>query len=239
MLQLTDIHTGYGPLPVVHGVTLEVRGGTTVALLGANGAGKTTTLRAVTGLLPFSGEVLFHGRSLKHMRPDRIVRQGISMVPERRELFAEMTAAENLALGAYSRSDARAVGDDLQSVFALFPRLRERYDQVAGTMSGGEQQMLTIGRALMARPRLLLLDEPSLGLAPQLIEEIFDAIVRIRSANPELAVLLVEQNANMSLEIADYAYVMETGAIQLHGPARDLRNDPGIQRAYLHVQEWK
>lgn len=233
MLLLADVGAGYGALAVLHGITLEVRRGTIVTLLGANGAGKTTTLKAITGLLPFSGAISFDGHSLKNVRPDRIVRDGISMVPERRELFVDMTVGDNLTLGAYTRRDYAAIEDDLQSMLSLFPRLRERYGQLAGTMSGGEQQMLAVARALMARPRLLLLDEPSLGLAPLLVEEIFDAIARIRTANPDLAILLVEQNANMSLEIADYAYVMDVGSILLEGPAHSVRDDPGVQRAYL------
>jgi len=235
MLKLSEVRAGYGAVEVLHGISLEVRPGSIVALLGANGAGKSTTLHALTGFLPFTGTATFRDRSLRNLRPDRIVRAGISMVPERRELFTAMTVAENLALGSFSRRDAAGVRQDLEFVLELFPRLRERHGQIVGTMSGGEQQMLTIARALMARPQVLLLDEPSLGLAPQLIEEIFERIVRIRASNPELSVLLVEQNANMSLEISDYAYVMESGSIVLHGSPRELRDDPAVQRAYLYA----
>jgi branched-chain amino acid transport system ATP-binding protein len=233
VLELRDVHASYGKVAVLHGIDLEVAAGSIVALLGANGAGKTTTLRVITGLLPGSGRIRFEGRALEGLRPDRVVRLGISMVPEARELFLEMSVAENLRLGAFARADKRAVRDDLDQSLALFPRLRERYRQTAGTLSGGEQQMLTIARALMARPKLLLLDEPSLGLAPNLVEEIFDTVERIRRQG--LSILLVEQNARMALAIADSGYVLEAGEIRLHGRASELESNPEVQRAYLRT----
>jgi branched-chain amino acid transport system ATP-binding protein len=233
VLALRDIRASYGKVAVLHGIDLDVAAGSIVALLGANGAGKTTTLKVIAGLLPGSGRIRFEGRALDGQRPDRVVRLGISLVPETRELFLEMTVAENLRLGAFARADRRTIGDDLELNFALFPRLRERYRQIAGTLSGGEQQMLTIARALMARPKLLLLDEPSLGLAPNLVEEIFATVARIRRAG--LGILLVEQNARMALAIADSGYVLEAGEIRLHGRASDLESNPEVQRAYLRT----
>jgi branched-chain amino acid transport system ATP-binding protein len=233
VLALRDIRASYGKVAVLHGIDLDVAAGSIVALLGANGAGKTTTLKVIAGLLPGSGRIRFEGRPLDGQRPDRVVRLGISLVPETRELFLEMTVAENLRLGAFARADRRTIGDDLELNFALFPRLRERYRQIAGTLSGGEQQMLTIARALMARPKLLLLDEPSLGLAPNLVEEIFATVARIRRAG--LGILLVEQNARMALAIADTGYVLEAGEIRLHGRASDLESNPEVQRAYLRT----
>src|SRR6266536_744440 len=231
MLELRDVHVAYGKIPVVHGLDLDIAAGSLVSLLGANGAGKTTTLRVITGLLkPSRGEVLFEGRSLRGLSPDRVVRLGISMVPEGRELFVDMTVEQNLRLGGFTKT-SRQIHDALEIAFELFPRLRERRRQLAGTLSGGEQQMLTIARALIAGPRLLLLDEPSLGLAPQMVEEVFGIIQRIRSR--EISVLLVEQNASMALTIADEAYVMETGEIRLRGSAAELRSNPEVQRAYL------
>jgi len=234
MLEVRDLHARYGKIPVLHGVSLEVPAASIVALLGANGAGKTTTLRLITGLLTATrGQIRFEGRSLLGVRPDAIVRSGISMVPEGRQLFAGMTVEQNLRLGAFARRRQRDVRHDLEQRLELFPRLRERYRQLAGTLSGGEQQMLTIARALMARPKLLLLDEPSLGLAPKLVDEIFATVQRIKSAG--ISVLLVEQNARMALGIADAGYVMETGEIRLRGRARELESNPGVQRAYLRT----
>jgi branched-chain amino acid transport system ATP-binding protein len=233
MLELRDVHAAYGKIPVVHGLDIEIAAGSLVSLLGANGAGKTTTLRVITGLLkPSRGEILFEGHSLRGLSPDRVVRLGISMVPEGRELFVEMTVEQNLRLGGFTKG-ARQVRHALETSFELFPRLRERRRQIAGTLSGGEQQMLTIARALMADPRLLLLDEPSLGLAPQMVEEVFRIIQRIKSRG--VSVLLVEQNASMALTIADHAYVMETGEIRLRGPAAELQSNPEVQRAYLRA----
>ena len=234
MLEIRDLHAAYGKIPVLHGVSLDVPAASIVTLLGANGAGKTTTLRLISGLIgATSGEVRFRGRSLIGLRPDIVVRLGISMVAEGRELFGEMTVEQNLRLGAYTRSDRRDVRERLDQGLELFPRLRERYRQIAGTLSGGEQQMLTIARALMAKPKLLLLDEPSLGLAPKLVEEIFAVVQRIKSTG--ISVLLVEQNARMALAVADAGYVMENGEIRLHGRAQELESNPGVQRAYLRT----
>ena len=233
MLELRDVHASYGKIRTLHGINLEIAPGKITSILGANGAGKTTTLRVITGLLPATGAVFFEGTSLLGMRPDKIVRLGISMVPEGRELFVEMTVEENLRLGAYTRSDETAVRDDLDSVLDLFPRLSERYGQVAGTLSGGEQQMLTIGRALMSRPKLLVLDEPSLGLAPNLVDEIFETVDRIRRTG--ISILLVEQNVAMALAVSDSGYLMETGEIRLAGSAAQLEADPRIQEAYLQT----
>ena len=233
MLELRDVVACYGRIRVLHGVGLEVPAGKVVTLLGANGAGKTTTLRVITGLLPATGQIRFADRPLLGLRPDRIVRLGISMVPESRELFVEMTVEENLRLGAFIRSDHAAVEDDVEQALDLFPRLRERYRQMAGTLSGGEQQMLTIARALMARPKLLILDEPSLGLAPKLVEEIFATLQRIRRTG--ISLLLVEQNARMALAVADLGYVMEAGEIRLQGSAAELEANPGVQQAYLRT----
>ena len=232
MLALDGIRAAYVRGEVLKGVSLAVPNGSIVALLGANGAGKSTTLRVIAGLLaPTAGTVLFEDASIARLRADRIVRRGVSLVPESRELFLEMTVDENLEMGAYTRRDVGGIRQDLAMTFSLFPRLAERRSQVAGTLSGGEQQMLAIARALMARPRLLLLDEPSLGLAPAIVDEIFG---RIETINREgMSVLLVEQNARMALDIADHGYILETGRVMLSGPARDLAADAMVQESYL------
>jgi branched-chain amino acid transport system ATP-binding protein len=232
VLAVDGIRAGYGRVEVLKGVSLAVPAGSIVALLGANGAGKSTTLRVIAGLLaPAAGAVTFENAPITRLRADRIVRRGISLVPESRELFLEMTVEENLEMGAYTRRDVQGIGRDLQTAFALFPRLAERRAQVAGTLSGGEQQMLAIARALMARPRLLLLDEPSLGLAPAIVDEIFERIATINREG--MSVLLVEQNARMALDIADHGYVLETGRVALSGAARDLATDAMVQESYL------
>ena len=231
MLEVRDLLVSYGEIRAVKGISLNVAAGEIVALLGSNGAGKTTTLKTVSGLLaPRSGEILFDGESLRGMPPHLIVRKGIAHVPEGRHVFNRLTVWENLEMGAYARSDAGAAAD-LDRVFVLFPRLWERRRQRAGTLSGGEQQMLAIGRALMARPRLILFDEPSLGLAPTVVETTFAIIADIRRAGT--TVLMVEQNARLALRMADRGYVMESGRIVLSGAARSLLTNDHVRAAYL------
>lgn len=232
MLDLKDIKVSYGAVEALHGISLHVDEGQIVTLIGANGAGKTTTLRAISGLeRPSAGSITFQGRAINRMPPDRIVGAGIAHAPEGRRIFSEMSVAENILLGAYGRTDRQAVAEDRERMLNLFPRLRERLNQSGGTLSGGEQQMLAIARALMASPRLLLLDEPSLGLAPFLVREIFRIITEINAAG--VSILLVEQNANQALHIAHHAYVMETGRIVLHGPAAEIAASPAVKAAYL------
>ena len=231
MLEISDLHVYYAEIHALKGISFRVAQGEIVTLLGNNGAGKTTTLRTVSGLLsPRRGDVRFEGASLVGVPPHDVVGKGITHVPEGRRIFNRLTVVENLEMGAYTRGDPQ-IASDMEHVFTTFPRLKERRTQVAGTLSGGEQQMLAIGRALMARPRLLLLDEPSLGLAPLLVERIFEVIARLKSEGVTL--LLVEQNAHMALEVADRAYVMETGRIKLSGSAAELAADPEVERAYL------
>jgi len=232
LLQIQDVAVYYGGIQALKGVSLHLDVGELLAIVGANGAGKTTLLRTVSGVLRArSGSIRFDGRDVTRLPPHAIVGLGIAHSPEGRQLFGGLTVVENLRLGAVQRSDRAAVEHDFEYVFELFPILRERRQQRAGTLSGGEQQMLAIGRALMARPRLLLLDEPSLGLAPLLVERIFDVIARLKSERVTL--LLVEQNARMALEVADRAYVMETGRIKLTGSAAELAANPEVERAYL------
>jgi branched-chain amino acid transport system ATP-binding protein len=232
LLQIQDVAVYYGGIQALKGVSLHIDVGELLAIVGANGAGKTTLLRTVSGVLRArSGSIRFDGRDVTRLPPHAIVGLGIAHSPEGRQLFGGLTVVENLRLGAVQRSDRAAVEHDFEYVFELFPILRERRQQRAGTLSGGEQQMLAIGRALMARPRLLLLDEPSLGLAPLLVERIFDVIARLKSERVTL--LLVEQNARMALEVADRAYVMETGRIKLTGSAAELAANPEVERAYL------
>jgi branched-chain amino acid transport system ATP-binding protein len=231
-LELVGIEAGYGGARVVQGISLAVPEGSIVTLLGPNGAGKSTTLRAVAGLLrPTAGTITLDGVRLDGLAPDALVRRGLALVPERRELFPSLSVAENLALGAYIRRDRAAIAADLEMVFMLFPRLRERRGQAARTLSGGEQQMLAIGRGLMSRPRYLLLDEPSLGLAPMLIAEIFRKLTEIRAHGT--AILLVEQNAAAALDVADHGYVLETGLIRLEGSAAALAADDAVRETYL------
>jgi branched-chain amino acid transport system ATP-binding protein len=236
LLSVEGIETFYGGIQALKGVSLAVPEGSIVTLLGANGAGKSTTLKSISGLVPPArGTVTFSGRRIDGLPSEKIVRLGISHVPEGRELFPELTVLENLKMGAYTRTDRRAVGRGLERVQAHFPILAERRLQLAGTLSGGEQQMLAIGRALMAEPRLILLDEPSLGLAPMLVEEIFRIIRDIHDRGT--TVLLVEQNANKALSIADYGYVLETGTVSLAGDSRQLLRDDHIRRSYLGHQK--
>ena len=232
MLKIDNIDVYYGAIHALKGISLEVNEGEIVTLIGANGAGKSTTLRTISGLLrPKTGSITFLGQSIAGVRAHEIVKKGISQVPEGRRVFAEMTVMENLDLGAFVRKDKAGIQQDLKHVFELFPRLEERKNQSAGTLSGGEQQMLAMGRALMSRPKLLLLDEPSMGLAPLLIKEIFNIIVDINKSGT--TVLLVEQNANMALSIANRAYVLETGRITLSGKAQDLAASEDVRKAYL------
>ena len=232
MLEIKDIHVYYGAIHAIKGVSLTVRQGEIVTLIGSNGAGKSTTLRTISGLLkPKEGDILFEGESIAGRPAQAIVKAGVSQVPEGRRIFANMTVMENLELGAYSRTDADGIQADMDMVFERFPRLLERKEQAAGTLSGGEQQMLAMGRALMSRPRLLLMDEPSMGLAPLLIREIFNIIVDINKTGT--TVLLVEQNANMALSIAHRAYVLETGRIALSGDAKQLAASEEVRKAYL------
>ena len=231
MLEVRDLNVYYGEIHALKGISFTVRQGEIVTLLGNNGAGKTTTLRTLSGLLAArSGDVQLDGSSLLGIAPHDVVLKGITHVPEGRRIFNRLTVVENLEMGAYTRSDA-AVGEDLEHVFTVFPRLKERRAQVAGTLSGGEQQMLAIGRALMAKPRLLLLDEPSMGLAPVLVEQIFETVLTINRQG--VTILLVEQNAAMALSIAERGYVLETGRLALEGRAGELADNPEVRRAYL------
>jgi len=231
VLEVRKLQVSYGEIRALKGVTFRVGEGEVVALLGNNGAGKTTTLRAISGLLaPRDGDVVFEGSSLVGMASHAIVRRGVTHVPEGRRIFNRLSVLENLEMGAFTRSDDE-VRTDIDRVFGIFTRLQERRTQVAGTLSGGEQQMLAIGRALMAKPRLLLLDEPSMGLAPVLVEQIFETVQTINRQG--VTILLVEQNAAMALSIAGRGYVLETGGIVLEGSARDLADNPEVRRAYL------
>jgi branched-chain amino acid transport system ATP-binding protein len=233
LLELKDVCAAYGQSQVIHGLNLSVADGGITALLGANGAGKTTTLRTICNMrVRGSGEITFAGKRIDGLQTEDIVRRGIAHVPDGRGTFVHLTVEENLVLGAYSRRDRAAVAQDMERVFGYFPRLRERLAQQAGTLSGGEQQMLAIARALMLRPRLLLLDEPSFGLAPLIVQEIFRILGRI-NADEGVSMLLVEQNANLALSLAHDVYLLETGRVVLNGPAAQVRNDDGVRRAYL------
>lgn len=232
LLQLQDLHVHYGVIHALQGIHMNIERGTIVTLIGGNGAGKSTTLRAVSGLLrPSHGSILFEGQPIHQLAAHRIVRRGIAHAPEGRGIFPNLSVEENLMLGAYARNDREGIRSDRTKSLELFPRLAERLRQRAGTLSGGEQQMLAIARALMARPRLLLLDEPSLGLAPQIVQVIFRIIRQINADG--VTILLVEQNAHMALSVADQAYVIQTGQVIKQGPARVLLTDPDIQKAYL------
>jgi branched-chain amino acid transport system ATP-binding protein len=234
LLQLENADLNYGKIQALHGISIEVNEGEVVALIGANGAGKTSTMRALSGVRGLaSGKVLFDGVDVTRLRADQRMRLGLVLAPEGRGIFPGMTVLENLSMGAYTRKDKAAIEEDFERVFALFPRMHERRKQVAGTLSGGEQQMLAIGRALMARPRLLMLDEPSMGLAPMLIQQIFTIISEI--AEQGTTILVVEQNAKQALSRSDRAYVLETGRIVKTGTGAELLTDPSVREAYLGV----
>jgi branched-chain amino acid transport system ATP-binding protein len=233
LLQVSDLAVSYGAITALDGVSLRVEAGAIVTLIGGNGAGKTTTLRTISGLLRARrGQISFRGEDITALAAHRIVGQGLCHVPEGRMVFANLTVAENLEMGAYLRRDRAAIAQSREMVFDLFPRLKERLAQSAGTLSGGEQQMLAIGRALMGAPQFLMLDEPSLGIAPRLVATLFEKIVEI-NRRQGIAILLVEQNAHLALEVASYAYVLETGRIALEGPSQELRDHPLLKAAYL------
>ena len=232
LLKVTGLKVAYGGIQAVKGVDFEVREGELVSLIGSNGAGKTTTMKAITGTLPFvDGDIEFLGRSIKGRGAWDLVGEGLVMVPEGRGVFTRMTITENLQIGAYIRNDKGGIAEDIERMFAIFPRLRERKDQLAGTMSGGEQQMLAMGRALMARPKVLLLDEPSMGLSPIMVDKIFEVVKNVYDQG--VTVLLVEQNASRALQIADRGYVMESGVVTMSGNAKVMLDDPRVRAAYL------
>jgi branched-chain amino acid transport system ATP-binding protein len=232
VLEVDEIHTFYGSIHALKGISLKVHEGEIVTLIGSNGAGKSTTLRSVNGLIhPRRGRIRFQGHDITRTPPHRVVGMGISQSPEGRKLFPRMSVTENLEMGAFQRKDRSGLAEDMDRVFTLFPRLAERRKQKAGTMSGGEQQMCAIGRALMARPKLLMLDEPSLGLAPIFVQRIFETIVEINRQGT--AILLVEQNALMALDVANRGYVLETGHVALEGPAKDLKTNEQVRKTYL------
>ena len=232
ILSVTELSVSYGAIQALRGVTLEVKTGQVVALIGANGAGKSTTLRAISGMVrPSSGRVVFRGRDTTGLKSHLLVRRGMAHAPEGRGIFHNLTVDENLSLGAYLRNDRPGIQQDIEYCFTLFPRLKERYQQLAGTLSGGEQQMLAIARALMSRPALLILDEPSLGLAPRIVERIFTTLREVNERG--VSVLLVEQNAHLALSLAHHVYVLETGEMALGGPSEELLKDPRIRQAYM------
>lgn len=232
MLKIEDLEVSYGAVQALRGISMEVNDGEIVSLIGANGAGKTTTLHAVTGLVPIkSGSVIYDGHDLRKTDPSRIVTMGLAHVPEGRQVFTRMTVAENLAMGAYHRKDKKGIEADLEHVYERFPRLKERAKQLAGTLSGGEQQMVAIARGMMCGPKLLMLDEPSLGLMPKLVEEVFSFVQRINKLGT--TIVIVEQNVNETLKFADYAYIVSEGEIALHGTPQELLKDDEIRRIYL------
>lgn len=233
MLEIQNLSVSYGAINALQGISLQIKDGDIVTLIGANGAGKTTTLKTISGLLEArSGEIVYNGRNIANLKPHQIVKLGISHVPEGRMIFSNLTVHENLMMGAYLQKDKSVVRKELDFVFGMFPRLKERETQIAGTLSGGEQQMLAIGRALMSRPKFLMMDEPSLGIAPLLVKTIFEKIVEINRER-RIAILLVEQNANLALEISTYGYVLETGRIILQDTSAALRQNPQVKSAYL------
>lgn len=232
LLQVSGLQVAYGGIQAVKGVDFEVREGELVTLIGSNGAGKTTTMKAITGTLPLAGgDIVYKGKSIRGQGPWDLVKQGLAMVPEGRGVFTRMSIMENLYMGAYIRNDKQGIEDDIEKMFVIFPRLKERRTQLAGTMSGGEQQMLAMGRALMSRPKVLLLDEPSMGLSPLMVDKIFEVVQDVYAQG--VTVLLVEQNASRALSIANRGYVMESGIITMHGDAKHMLNDPKVRAAYL------
>jgi branched-chain amino acid transport system ATP-binding protein len=232
LLKVSGLKVAYGGIQAVKGVDFEVRAGELVSLIGSNGAGKTTTMKAITGLLPLSaGDIQFMGQSVRGRGAWDMVKQGLAMVPEGRGVFTRMSITENLQMGAHIRTDKAGIADDMERVFTTFPRLKERKDQLAGTMSGGEQQMLAMGRALMSRPKVLLMDEPSMGLSPIMVDKIFEVVREVHAQG--VTILLVEQNASRALEIADRGYVMESGLITMSGDAKQMLDDPKVRAAYL------
>ncbi|AEA61804.1 MULTISPECIES: ABC transporter ATP-binding protein [Burkholderiaceae] len=232
MLTVTGLQVNYGGIQAVKGVDMEVRQGELVTLIGANGAGKTTTMKAITGLKPFSaGDILYDGKSIKGVPTHELLKRGLAMVPEGRGIFARMSILENMQMGAYLRTDKEGIKKDVERMFGFFPRLRERATQFAGTLSGGEQQMLAMARAIISKPKLLLLDEPSMGLSPIMVEKIFEVVREISKEG--LTVLLVEQNARLALQAADRGYVMDSGTVTMTGNARDMLDDPKVRAAYL------
>jgi branched-chain amino acid transport system ATP-binding protein len=232
MLEVKDLNLYYGAIHALKGISLTVKDGELVSLIGSNGAGKTSTLHAISGLLPISsGSLTLDGRDLRKVHPNKIINLGLAHVPEGRHVFARMTDEENLLMGAYISRDSKKIMKNLEKIYSYFPRLRERYKQLAGTLSGGEQQMLATGRALMTDPSILLMDEPSMGLSPLLVKEIFSIIQTLHDSG--ITILLVEQNAKMALAVSDRAYVLETGKISMSGPASELANDDRVRKAYL------
>ncbi len=235
MLKVENLNVHYGGIHALRGISLEVPEGQIVTLIGANGAGKSTTLRAISGIVPASeGRILFEGQDVSRLEAHEIVEQGIAMVPEGRRVFTDMSVLENLYLGAHIRTDPDGIQQDLEWMYSLFPILEERAAQSAGTLSGGEQQMLAVGRALMSRPRLLMMDEPSLGLAPILVQQVFSIIERIHQEGR--TILLIEQNARAALQVADYGYILETGEVVLEGPGKELAENDDVRKAYLGVR---
>ena len=232
VLEIKDLHVNYGAIHAIKGINLSVKKGEVVTLIGANGAGKTTTLNTIVGLVKAkSGHIKLYSEDITHIHADKVVQKGVALSPEGRRIFPNLTVYENLLMGAYTRTDRSEIKKDMDWVYELFPRLKERRSQKGGTLSGGEQQMLAIGRALMMKPKILMLDEPSLGLAPLLVKEVFNIIQKINSEGT--TILLVEQNAKAALDVADYAYVLETGNITIEGPAKEIANNPDVRAAYL------
>jgi branched-chain amino acid transport system ATP-binding protein len=235
MLKISNLHVSYGGIRALQGISLNVEEGQIIALLGANGAGKSTTLRTIMGIVkPDQGSIEFEGESLLGLKSFQVVMKGIALVPEGRRVFSNLTVKENLALGAYTRNDKEKIKADIEEVYELFPRLEERHTQSAGTLSGGEQQMLALGRALMSKPRLLMIDEPSLGLAPVLSQDVLSKLVELNQKRNQ-TVLLIEQNARAALSIADYAYILETGQIKLEGPASEMATNDDVRKTYLGI----